>query len=201
MPGVFSLDRIRATGTLFGDKPGLRAPRYRSTRPEMRRRCHNRCSSSCAGLCVQRTSEMPSAIPRKVFVHPSVRVSEHQSQHVQSFLPTIDALTYSPDLYSISVNARRGLRTIRRNYGQTHHQLCVVVRADIPVAVLGQPRRSPGRSAACRRVLQRGNYILSTRRRATVGRLVMWADGVRRRADPNACHQPASPARGTGSKP
>src|SRR5262249_33208391 len=92
-----------------------------------------------------------------------------------------------------------GFGTIRRNYGQTHHRLRVVVRPDIPVAVLGQSRGSPGRSATCRSLLQRGSYHLSTRRRATLGRLVVRADGVRRRADANARHEPASPDRGTAS--
>src|SRR5215471_17210868 len=74
-------------------------------------------------------------------------------------------------------------------------------RADIPVAVLGQSRSSPGRPATCRSLLQRGSYYLSTRRRATVGRLVVRADGVLRRADANACHEPASPDGGTASNP
>ena len=92
-----------------------------------------------------------------------------------------------------------GFRTIRRNYEQTHHHLCLMVRPDIPVAVLGQSRSSPGRSATCRSLLQRGSYHLSTRRRATLGRLVVRADGVRRRADANARHEPASPDSGTAS--
>src|SRR5262249_33971029 len=55
---------------------------------------------------------------------------------------------------------------------------------------------NPGRSATCRSLLQGGSYHLSTRLRATLGRHVVRTGGVRRRADPNARYESASPDRG-----
>jgi len=89
---------------------------------------------------------------------------------------------------------------IRRNYGQTHHHLSVVVRPDIPVAMRGQARSSPGRSATCRSLLQRSCCHLSTRRRTTLGHLVVRADGVCRCADANARDEPASADSGMASR-
>src|SRR5262249_29989491 len=203
--GVSRLPGVRASGET------LISRRVRETRIKLPQSGAASVSGGSHQTAVSRDGRMMDSSPEGTFLRPigaakiprtclkPIRCTTYRSR-LMGLGDRIDV--FFPAFFGRLLKVSQpfaGFRTIRRNYGQTHHRLRVVVRPDIPVAVLGQSRGSPGRSATCRSLLQRGSYHLSTRRRATLGRLVVRADGVRRRADANARHEPASPDRGMAS--